>query len=126
MQLPAGRFQHPLTDRHNQTGFLSQRDKARGRYHPLLGVAPTHQNLRPEQALLLIDLGLVVHQQLRWNGAAQSVFKLHACKQLVLHALVKHHRLVFALLLGFEHGQLGALEHVVCRDEVIPHQRHTD
>ncbi|MDV7397979.1 hypothetical protein RZS08_41645, partial [Arthrospira platensis SPKY1] len=63
-QLPAGRGDDPLTDRHDQPGLLRKGDEVARRDQPQRPVAPTDQRLGADDAAgQQLDLGLVVQLQ---------------------------------------------------------------
>ena len=127
--LRAGGAQDPLANRHDQPGFLGQRNEARRRHQAFLtGRLPAQQRLDPEnpprlhaQQRLVVQLKFIALQR-----PAQAPFQIKALVSNAGQGSSVEAIGVTPLLLGLMHGGIGMLQQFGGGTAILRIQADTD
>ena len=126
-QLPAGGFQHPVAQRHDQPGGLGLLDELGRIDQAAPRMLPAHQRFRAGHAPRRIDLRLVVQHELAFiERPAQVRIEQGTGGNRRLHFRVEEAQRVAARLLGLVHGRIGTLHQFIDRHRMIAEQRDAD
>ena len=120
LDLPAGAFHDPGTDRQDEAGFLGQRDEVGRRDESAASRLPAQQDFgadhlsgRPHQRLI-VGLQLIAFERL-----AQIAFECAAPVERRLHLRVEEAQGVATAVLGAVHGHVGVLQQVLDRFRTV-------
>ena len=110
--LPAGFVQHPIADRHDQAGFLGDRNEFDRRHHAQRRVVPADQRFDREDApRAQVDLRLIVQDELATrDGVSQFLLQQEFLVDLGVQLGRVELEIVAADFLGAVHRRVGVGE----------------
>ena len=109
--LHTGGVQHPFPDRHDEPGFLGERDELDGRHNTEIGMLPAHQRLDARDPLRIeVELRLIMQEELAaLQAAAQGRLKRQPLERVDIDLLRVELVIVFAVLFRAVHRDIGVL-----------------
>src|SRR5471032_2162674 len=126
-QLIARGFQHPVAQRQDHSGLLSEVDEIGGRHNTALGMLPAHERFGAHDPATVEHLRLVMQQELiALYSLSQARLERGPFHYHGLHGRIEETQRVAPQFLRLVHGEVGLLQQLVDGRLIAPEHSGAD